>query len=312
MEIRVFSGRAHPVLAAAIAGGMGLDLGKCTVEDFPDGEIRIELMENVHGADVYLIQPTGPPPAKHLLELLLMADACRRSGAARITAVVPYFGYSRQDRRVRGSEPVGARVAADILCLRVDRLVTIDLHNSAIEGFFGIRVEQLTAAPVLAEALKPLIPRKSVLVAPDLGAVKLAQRYSVLLDLPVAYVHKVRISGEKVSVGNIVGDVRGRSPVIVDDMVSTGGTMVSAIEALLEKEAQPDVIIAATHGLLVGDAVLSLASFPVRNMVFSDTLPQQETAEMPILVASVSEMLTSAIKRLSAAPPGPGQSARPG
>lgn len=156
-----------------------------------------------------------------------------------------------------------------------------------------------------------MIPRKSVLVAPDLGAVKLAQRYSDLLDLPVAYVHKVRISGERVSVGNVVGDVRGRSPVIIDDMVSTGGTMVSAMEALLEKEAQPDVTIAATHELLAGDAVLSLASFPVRNMVFSDTLPQQETAEMPILVASVSEMLTRAIKRLSTALPGLDQSVCP-
>jgi ribose-phosphate pyrophosphokinase len=299
MEIRIFSGRAHPILAASIARELDLEPGRCMVEDFPDGEIQVELLEDVHGADVYLVQPTGPPPAKHLFELLLIADACRRGGAARITAVVPYFGYARQDRRVSGSEPVGARVAADALCLRMDRLVTVDLHNSAIEGFFGIRVEQLTAAPLLTEALRPLISRESVLVAPDLGAVKLAQRYSDLLDLPVAYVHKIRLSGERVSVGRIVGEVKGFSPVIVDDIVSTGGTVISAMEALLEKGSNPEVTIAATHGLLAGDAVLNLASFPVRNMVFSDTLPQDKTTELPLRVVSVAGMLADAIIRLS-------------
>ena len=298
MDIRIFSGRAHPVLGAAIAQNLGLAPGKCTLEDFPDEEIRVELMESVHGADVYLVQPTGPPPAKNLLELLLIADACRRGGAARISAVVPYFGYARQDRRVHGNEPVGARVAADILCQRVDRLITVDLHNKAVEGFFSIRVEQLTAVPLLAESLRPLVSRVSVLVAPDLGAVKLAQRYSDLLDLPVAYAHKIRLSGERVSVERIVGEVRGLSPVIVDDMISTGGTMVSAIEALMEKGCNPEVTIAATHALLVGDAMIRLASYPVRNMVFSDSLKVKDT-KMGFQVVSIAGMLAGAIKRLS-------------
>lgn len=298
MDIRIFSGRAHPLLAEAIAGELGHELGRCTVEDFPDGEIRVELMENVHGADVYLVQPTGPPPAKHLFELLLLADACRRGGAARVSAVVPYFGYARQDRRVHGNEPVGARVAADILCLRVERLVTVDLHNSAIEGFFSIRVEQLTAVPLLAEALRPLVSKESVLVAPDPGAVRLAQRYSDLLDLPVAYAHKIRLSGEKVSVRRIVGEVKGRSPVIVDDMVSTGGTMISAIEALLERRCNPEVTIAATHAILAGDALIRLASYPVKNMVFSDSLKVKDT-KMAFQVVSIAGMMAGAIKRLS-------------
>ena len=209
--LTIFAGTANQDLASRTVQNLGIHLGECRIESFPDGELQVELKESVRGHDVYLLQSTSPPADKHLLELALLADACRRAGAGRVTALVPYFGYARQDRCTSPGQALGARVLTDLLqACPVERLVTIDLHTAAIEGFFSIAVEHLSAVPLLAEAARPFVEGPSIVVAPDLGAVKLAKQYAQYLELPLAIVHKIRQSGEAVNVQQVVGDVRDR------------------------------------------------------------------------------------------------------
>jgi ribose-phosphate pyrophosphokinase len=293
----VFPGRTSRALARDIAEKMGSPLGQCLVETYPDSEVRIHLNVPVTGQAIFLIQSTGPPSSgEHLLELLLLADACRRAGAERLTAILPYFGYARQDRRARGGEPVGARLIADLLSARFDRVVTVDLHTPAIDGFFALPVEHLTAVPLLAEALRPTLSGKDVLVAPDLGAAKLAQRYAEQLGLPVAYIHKERVNAERVEARRIIGEVRGRRPILVDDMISTGGTIVSAAEALLASGCQPKLLVATSHGLLVGEAIRRLARFPVERILMTDSLePPPAPHPLPIEVVGLGGMLAQTL-----------------
>jgi ribose-phosphate pyrophosphokinase len=234
-----------------------------------------------------------------LIELLLLGDACRRAGAARVTAVIPYFGYARQDRRASGREPVSARLVADLLQTGgFDRVVAVDLHTTALEGFFAIPLEHLTVVPLLAEAARTGLAPHSVVVAPDLGAVKLAERYGALLLQPVAFVHKTRLSGTEVRAGAVIGDVRDRAPVIVDDMISTGGTIAAAVGALLEAGAVPDVSVVATHALLVGPALQRLAALPLRRLIATDTVIPQAGPAVPLEVASVAPLLAEAVDHL--------------
>jgi ribose-phosphate pyrophosphokinase len=298
MNLKIMSGRANPELAEGVAAALGVPLGECLVEEFPDGECQVEIREDVKGRDVYLLQPTAPPVEKHLLELLLMADASNRVGAARLTAVVPYFGYARQDRRERGTEAVGARVVADLLCARLDRLVTVDLHNPAVEGCFAIPFEHLSAVPLLAEALRSSSLEKAVLVAPDLGAAKLVQVYAKLLDLPVAYVHKERLSGRQSEVRHVSGEVRGRVPVVVDDMISTGGTIASAVEALLERGCLPEVQVVASHGLFVEDAPERFAALPVQRVMVTDSVCMRADPTFPLETIGLQKPLAEAVARL--------------
>jgi ribose-phosphate pyrophosphokinase len=298
-KIALFSGRAHPGLAAAVAADLGIDLGHCILENFPDREIGVQILDSVEGRHVFLLQPTGPPAADHFLELMLMADACKREGALRVTALVPYFGYSRQDRRARPGEPVGARLMVELMESRIDRLVTVDLHTPAIEGFSRIPVEHLSAIPLLAAELRSGLSPDSVLVAPDLGAAKMARRYSQFLDLPVAYVYKTRLSGSQTQVREVVGDVKDRSPVLVDDMISTGATLVSAMDAILDRGCRPQFTLAATHGLLVSDAVQQLASFPLFRLIVTDSVPQSNFRSLPAQVVSLKTILADAIRKLS-------------
>jgi len=298
MKLSIVAGRSNPALAEAIALALDVGLTACKLEDFPDGELQVEVHDDVKGHDVYLIQSTSPPVSNNLLELLLLADACHRRGAGRLTALMPYFGYARQDRRVRGTEPVGARLLADLLCTRFGRIVTVDLHNPAIEGFFSTSLEHLSAVSLLADALRESIPGNSIIVAPDLGAVKLAQRYADILGLPVAYVQKVRTSGREVRVHSIVGDVHNRSPIVIDDMISTGGTMISAVEALLDHGALSEVTIAASHALLVEGASRRLASPLLKRLIVTDTISRSDNPSLPIQIVSVGEMLAESVKRL--------------
>jgi len=197
--LTIFAGTANQDLASRTVQNLGIHLGECRIESFPDGELQVELNESVRGHDVYLLQSTSPPADKHLLELALLADACHRAGAGRVTALVPYFGYARQDRCTSPGQALGARVLTDLLqACPIERLVTIDLHTAAIEGFFSIAVEHLSAVPLLAEAARPFVEGPSIVVAPDLGAVKLAKQYAQYLELPLAIVHKIRQSGENV------------------------------------------------------------------------------------------------------------------
>ena len=296
MKLTLLSGRAHPALAAAIAERMGMRLTETRIESFPDGELQVRVTADLHGHDVYLLQPTGPPAGRQLLELLLLADAVRRAGAPRITAVMPYFGYARQDRRTEPGAPVGARVLTDAIGTRADRILTVHLHNPAVEGFCTRPLEHLFVTDRLADRLRG-VGDNAVLVAPDLGAVKLAQHYADLLDLPVAYVHKERLSGDRVQVQHIVGDVAGRQPIVVDDMISTGGTVVSAIEALCERGCRTPVTVAATHAVLAGDALDRLAGQPVDRIVVSNTLPPPQEDSL-LEIVDIAPLLAETIRRL--------------
>ncbi|MGE0060290.1 MAG: ribose-phosphate diphosphokinase, partial [Dehalococcoidia bacterium] len=243
------SGSANRGLAEGIASRLGVALSPAAVERFPDGEVHVALKEDPRGRHVVLMQPTSPPPNEHLIELLALADAARRAGASRITGVVPYFGYARQDRR-DGVEAVMARLVADLIAAAgITDLISVDVHTQAIEGFFTLPVRRLTAVPLLADAIAQSLPGDAVIVAPDLGAAKLADVYASLLGLPVAIVHKVRTGPEAVAAVRITGDVHGRTPVVVDDMISTGGTIVSAVHAVEAQGARSGAIVAATHGL---------------------------------------------------------------
>jgi len=295
----VLSGNGNLPLARAIATRLGVSLGRRTLELFPDGEQRVELHESVRGRDAYIIQSTAPPVAQHLMELLLLADACRRAGGSRLTGIVSYLGYARQDRRAHGREPVSARLVADLIeTSGIERIVAVDLHSPALEGVFHVPVEHLSAVPILATALRPMISARSVAVAPDLGAAKLAERYGDLLDLPVVVIHKLRLSGSEVRVRRIAGDVAGRAPVIVDDMITTGATVEAAAQAVLREGCTPEVTAAASHALLVEGAHGRLQRAGVRRLIISDSVKLGERPPIPCDVLSVAPLLAEAIQRL--------------
>ncbi len=297
MVMRVVAGTANASLAAAVATNAGTELSACDVERFPDGELRPHVAE-MRGDDVYVVQPTGPPVHEHLVELLLLLDACRRAGADRLTAVVPYFAYARQDRRGGSREAVGARVVAEALAaMGTDRLVVVDPHTVALEAMCAMPVEMLTAVPVLAVALRPMIADSAVVVAPDFGAVKLAQRYAALLgQRSVAVVRKVRTSGETVKAHELVGDVNGRPTVIVDDMISTGATIEAAMDVIVDRGGVEDAVVVATHGLLVGGAIDRMVTRGLRRLLVTDTVTTPEAS--PLEVCSVAGLLGDTIGRL--------------
>lgn len=295
--LTLLAGTANPGLAGAVASKLGLPLAEREAARFPDGEIHVEIRTSVRGHDVYLIQPTSPPAEEYLLQLLLLADACRRAGAGRLTTVMPYVAYARQDRRGTGREPVGARLLADLLATGgFHRVVAVDLHSPALEGVFTLPLEHLTAVPLLAEAIAAPGP-DAVVVAPDLGATKLAERYARQLGLPVALVQKRRVSGAEVTVRGVTGDVRDRIPVVVDDMITTGGTIEAAVTALLEAGSADEMIVAATHGLFVGDAVRRLAALPLREVLVTDSVAA-ETGTLRARRVTLAPLLAEAIRRL--------------
>jgi len=299
MKRHIISGRANPVLGGRIASALGEPMAAHTVETFPDGEVSVRMDADIEGGDVFVIQGTGPPVAENLVELLLLGDAGRRAGAARLTAVVPYFGYARQDRRTKDKEAVGARMAADTIAGIYHRIVAVDWHNPAIEGFFTIAVDHLTAVPLLAEALRTILPEKAVVVAPDLGAAKLARRYADRLDLPAAYVHKLRRSGDEVDALHLTGLVKDRTPVIVDDMISTGGTIAAAVKVLLEEACTPAVYVAASHGLFSADAGERLAPYPLEKILTTDSLAAPVKESIPLERVSIGELIGERIAAIS-------------
>lgn len=288
--LRVISGSANPGLAAAMANHLGVESDGCDVVRFPDGELR-PTVENVCGADVYVVQPTAPPVNEHIVELLLLLDACRRSRAARVTAVVPYFGYARQDRRTAPGQALGSSVVAEAIAgAGAERLVIVDPHTPALEAQCRIPVEILTAVPTLAGEL----PEGSVVVAPDLGAAKLAERYAGILHGAVAIVRKQRETGSAVSALDIAGDVADRPVVIIDDMITTGATIKAAVELLRLRGTAPDIVVAATHGLFAHAAVSRLRDLGLGRVVVSDTVAPKESGGL-IEVRSIAPTLAAAI-----------------
>jgi ribose-phosphate pyrophosphokinase len=301
-DFTIFTGTANPALAAAIAGGLGIRVGACVVDRYPDGDVAVQLFDPIRRKEVFLVQPTAPPVNDHLVELLALADACRRAGAGRISAIVPFFGYGRADKRHGRREPIMARVVADLMeVVGISHVITVDLHTPQIEGFFHVPVDSLTAVPTLCRALRDRVPHDLVVVSPDVGRVAMATRYAEqCLGAPVIVLHKERMSGVETKVTRIVGEVLGRACLIVDDMISTGGTVAESIAALLAAGARPEIIVAATHGLFVGDARHKLSHPAVREVLVTDTVRAPEQDWPQLRVISIAPLIAEAVQRFLA------------
>jgi ribose-phosphate pyrophosphokinase len=294
----IFSGKANPGLAASVALQMGVRLGSCETERFPDGELTVRLNGPVRRKEVFIIQPTSPPVNENLIELLAFSDACRRSSASRITAVIPYFGYARSDKRHGRREPINASMVAELLqAVGIDHVITLDLHAPQIEGFFHIPVDSLTAVPTLADVLKERIPPDAVVVSPDVGRVRMATRYAQRLGASVVVLHKQRESGTQTRVTNVVGDVQGKACLIIDDMISTGGTIAESIEALLDRGARPEITVAATHGPLLEGAREKLDHEAVREIYVTDTISNADKVWPKLKIVSIAPLVAGAIHR---------------
>jgi ribose-phosphate pyrophosphokinase len=298
----VFTGNANPGLAQDIARHLMQPLGRALVGRFSDGEIQVEIMENVRGKDVYLVQSTCPPANEHLMELLVMADACKRASAGRITAVIPYLGYARQDRRQRSMRvPITAKLVADMIGLAgVDRVLTVDLHADQIQGFFGVPVDNVYASPVLLGEVWKQKYDNMIVVSPDVGGVVRARALARRLDnADLAIIDKRRQRANESQVMNIIGDVRGRSCILVDDLVDTAGTLCLAAQALKD-EGAARVIAYITHPVLSGNAVERISSSALDQLVVTDTIPLGEAARncKRIRVLSVAELLAETMRRI--------------
>jgi ribose-phosphate pyrophosphokinase len=296
-DFAIFSGSANPGLAEAIAGALGEHTGACTVERFPDGEVSVRLLEPVRRKEVFLVQPTSPPVNDHLMELLAMADACRRAAAAHVTAVVPYFGYGRADKRQGRREPITGRVVADLMeAAGIGHVVTVDLHTPQIEGFFRSPVDTLSAVPALCRAIGQRMPAGSVVVSPDVGRVSLAMQYAECLGLPLVIQHKRRRSDGETEVTHMVGDVEVRACLIVDDVISTGGTIEQSVKALLEAGARREIVIAATHALLLPGARQRLSHQAISEVFVTDTVAVEEADRPRLHVVSTAPLIAAALE----------------
>jgi ribose-phosphate pyrophosphokinase len=301
-SLMVFSGNANLELAQNVAKWLGVPLGRADVQQFSDGETNVELNENVRGQDVFIIQPTCHPTNDNLMELLLMADALHRSSADRITAVVPYFGYARQDRRVRSARvPISAKVVADMISAAgVDRLLTVDLHAEQIQGFFSIPVDNVYGSPLLVEDVARQNYKDLVVVSPDIGGVVRARAFAKQLNVDLAIIDKRRPKANESQVMHLIGDVKDRTCLIVDDMVDTAGTLCKAADALKEQGAIK-VVSYCTHPVLSGNAIQNINSSSLDTLVVTDTIPLKSEAKncKKIRQLSLAKFLGESIRRVS-------------
>ena len=298
--MKLVAGNANRPLAEAIAAYLDVTLARCTVKRFADMEIFVELQENVRGEDVFILQSTSFPANDHLMELLILIDACRRSSAKRITAVIPYFGYARQDRRTAGRTPISAKLVANLITeAGADRVLTVDLHAGQIQGFFDIPTDNLFAAPVITRDIRERLPMgERIVVSPDAGGVVRARALSKRLETPLAIVDKRRDRPGESEVMNIIGDVRGRSCILLDDIVDSGGTLCNAAEALLADGAS-EVSAYITHGVLSGGAVSRIANSKLKELVITDSIQPTEAVKVArnIRVMSIAPLMGEAINR---------------
>jgi len=293
--LKVLSGSANRALAETIADHLGVDLGRVSLGRFADGEISVRIDENVRGLDIFIVQPTNPP-AENVLELLLLIDAARRASAARITCVMPYYGYARQDRKDQPRVPIGAKLLANmIVSAGADRVLGVDFHQHQLQGFFDIPVDHLYAMPVFVNHYRRKQLTNPVVVAPDVGSAKMARGFAKRLNASLAIIDKRRPAPNVSEVVNVVGEVEGMDCILVDDMIDTAGTVVSAAELLIARGAA-EVRIAATHGLLSGPAVDRLKNGPVREVIVTNTVPISDDKQFDALkVLSIAPLLGSAI-----------------
>ncbi len=301
-NVKVFSANANPELAEAIAAKLGVTLGDAKVLNFSDGEIGVNINETVRGQDVFIVQSTSYPVNDHLMELLIMIDACKRASAGRITAVMPYYGYARQDRKAKARDPISAKLVADLIAKAgADRVLTMDLHAAQIQGFFDIPVDHLLGVPILAPYFnEKFADRKEdvVVVSPDLGSVTRARNFASRLDVPLAIIDKRRPKANVCEVMNIIGDIKDKICIIVDDMVDTAGTLCNGAAALKERGAK-EVYACATHGVLSGPAIERIQNSAFDELVILDTVCQPEEKKIDkIKFLTVADVFAEAIKRI--------------
>lgn len=296
-RLQVFAGNAHPALARAICEELEVDLGRAIVTQWKNGETRVKLEENVRGSDVFVVQPTSCPVNHHLMELLLMIDALRRASATRITAVIPYYGYAKQEKKTSGREPISAKLVANLLTVAgATRVLAVDMHSPAIEGFFDIPVDHLRATPLLARALRHDIQHDIVVVSPDAGGVVRAEDFRERAKGSLAIISKQHPGADKTETVEMVGDVDGKIAVIVDDMISTGGTLVQAAKLLKERGAAK-IHVCATHGVFADDAIQMIDASSIDEIIVTDTIPLPEHGKGRVKVVSVAPLLAEAIMR---------------
>jgi ribose-phosphate pyrophosphokinase len=298
-DITLIAGNAHPKLAQSIAKELDVKLATAYVGRFPDQEIDIKVNQDLRGRDCFVIQPTCPPVNEHWAELLLLLDCLRRSSAGRITAVMPYYGYARKDRKDEGRVPISAKVVANTLvACGADRVLALDMHAAQIQGFFDIPVDHLYAKPVLIRRIVELGIDRPVVVTPDVGGIRMARAYAKELDdADLAIVDKRRLSGSEVAMEHVIGDVEGRNVIVVDDMISTGGSIAEAARILRRKGAE-SVCIAVTHAVLCGKAVENLDAAPVERILITDSIPPRERMPAKAEVVSVAGLFARAIKNI--------------
>jgi ribose-phosphate pyrophosphokinase len=297
-SLRVFSGTANPALAARMASRIGVPLGKIEVTRFADGEIHVQILENIRGCDVFIIQPTMPP-ADYLMELLIIIDAARRASADRVTAVIPYFGYARQDRKDRPRAPISAKLVANLIAVAgADRVVTMDLHSAQIQGFFDIPFDHLYARPVLGRYFDQMNWPDLVVACPDVGGVKMARAFAKRLDGSLAVVNKRRTSADVSEAMEIIGDVDGKNVLLVDDLISTAGTLKNAALALRARGAK-DVYASCTHACFSEKTLENIAASELKQVIMTDTIPQDESKlDKRFKTLSVGDLFGEAVLRI--------------
>jgi ribose-phosphate pyrophosphokinase len=299
-ELKLFCGSANPRLGEEIAGYLHLPMGKVSIARFADGEIHVRFEENARGVDAFVLQPTSHPVNEHLMELLIMLDALRRASAGRITAVMPYYGYARKDKKDAPREPITGRLVADLLTTAgADRVLTMDLHAGQIEGFFNIPVDHLRAMPLFADYLREKKLPAPVVVAADDGAVKRSKQLADRLDLPLAIVFQRRVGRDAKETVQVVGEVEGRTPVMIEDIISTARTISGAVDAVIRQGARPQVYVCATHAVMAGPARERLARDEIQEVVVTNTIPPPPGPPIPKLtVLSAAPLLAEAIRRI--------------
>lgn len=297
-ELKIFSGSAHRTLAQRICAFIGMPLGDATVDSFPDGETFVKINENIRGRDVFIVQPTCPPTNQHMMELLIMVDAARRASAARITAVIPFFGYARQDRKDQPRVPITAKLVANLLVAAgVHRVLTMDLHAQQVAGFFDIPVDHLFASPVVLRHLKAQNLDDLIVVSPDVGGLKMASAYAQALQVGLAIVAKRRVSATEVEAQNVIGDVEGKRILLVDDLTETAGTLSSAAKILRQHGAK-EIFACVSHAVLSDLAIERLKNSEITELITTNSVPVRDGEGFPITTLCIAELLGEGIKRI--------------
>lgn len=307
-DIKIFTGSSNKDVAQGIAGCLGLPLGKSDCSTFSDGEISVSLHESVRGSECFIVQSTCDPVNNNIMELLIMIDAMKRASAARITAVMPYFGYARQDRKAKARDPISAKLVADLITTAgADRVLTMDLHAAQIQGFFNIPVDHLLGAPMLAAHMRERISGNTdefVVVSPDLGSVTRARNFATKIGCPIAIIDKRRQRANVSEVMNIIGEVEGKKVILVDDMIDTADTLCNAAEAIIEKGGATGVYACATHAVLSGPAIERIEKSPIKELILLDTVPIPEDKMLDkFTILPVAPVFAEAIERIYADKP---------